>query len=250
MFGHNSFNVTAPYKSEDNGDISDKSLEVENYLLSITPMPDFDTSEDPEIIMERHIQNQKKVNKIIKSIIGTPGGKKVEGKSLTWCYQNQYGPHIHWELKSKDSEGNYTVKYKKGKEDVSFLDEGKVFLLMSGLPKLVMGDFYSSRVTCDDLGIAKTDTDITGCMRVDAINYNPDATIGDDSCEYSTRSHPTNTNSDPVETKTQEPVVETKSETPYLSIIAFLAASGVLGNGIIHHYQITDRIKSLIAKYK
>jgi hypothetical protein len=174
----------------------------------------------------------------------------VEDKSLTWCYQNQYGPHIHWELKSKDSEGNYTVKYKKGKEDVSFLDEGKVFLLMSGLPKLVIGDFYSSRVTCDDLGIAKTDTDITGCMRVDAINYNPDATIGDDSCEYSTRSLPTNTNSDPVETKTQEPVVETKSETPYLSIIAFLAASGVLGNGIIHHYQITDRIKSFIAKYK
>lgn len=250
MFGHNSFNFTAPYKSEDTGGvISDESLMVENFLLSITPMPDFETSEDPEVIMERWTQDQDKVTQIIKSIIGTPGGKKVEGKSLTWCYQNQYGPHIHWKINSKDSEGNYTVKYKSGKEDVSFLDdEGKVFLLMSGLPKLVIGDFYSSRVNCDDLGIAKTD--ITGCMRVDAINYNPDATIGDDSCEYSTRSLPTATNSDPVETKTQEPVVETKSKTSYLSIIAFLAASGVLGNGIIHHYQITDRIKSLIAKYK
>ncbi len=247
MFGHNSFNFSAPYKSEGAGVVSDESLIVENFLLSITPRPDFDTSEDPEAIMERWIQDQQKITQILKSIIGTPGGKKVEGKSLTWCYQNQYGPYIHWEIKSKDSEGNYTVKYKNGKEDVSFLDEGKVFLLMSGLPKLVIGDFYSSRVNCDDLGIAKTD--ITGCMRVDAINYNPDATIGDDSCEYATKSLPT-TNSDPVETKTQEPVVETESKTPYLSIIAFLVASGVLGNGIIHHYQITDRIKSLIAKYK
>ena len=113
------------------------------------------------------------------------------------------------------------------------------------------GFTIEDRRDCTPGSVESTEVEeITGCMRVDAINYNPDATIGDDSCEYSTRSLPTNTNSDPVETKTQEPVVETKSETPYLSIIAFLAASGVLGNGIIHHYQITDRIKSLIAKYK
>ena len=113
------------------------------------------------------------------------------------------------------------------------------------------GFTIEDRRVCTPGSVESTEVEeITGCMRVDAINYNPDATIGDDSCEYSTRSLPTNTNSDPVETKTQEPVVETKSETPYLSIIAFLAASGVLGNGIIHHYQITDRIKSLIAKYK
>ena len=113
------------------------------------------------------------------------------------------------------------------------------------------GFTIEDRRVCTPGSVESTEVEeITGCMRVDAINYNPDATIGDDSCEYATRSLPTNTNSDPVETKTQEPVVETKSETPYLSIIAFLAASGVLGNGIIHHYQITDRIKSLIAKYK
>lgn len=92
--------------------------------------------------------------------------------------------------------------------------------------------------------------EITGCMRVDAINYNPDATEDDGSCEYSTRSLPTTNNSDPVEAKAKEPVVETTSKTPYLGLLAFLVASGVLGNGVNHHYQITDRIKSLIAKYK
>ncbi len=92
--------------------------------------------------------------------------------------------------------------------------------------------------------------EVTGCMRVDAINYNPDATEDDGSCEYSTRSMFTNSSPEPAMVKTEDPLIETTSKTPYLSIIAFLAASGVLGNGVNHHYQITDRIKSYIAKYK
>ena len=43
MFGHNSFNFSAPYKSEGSGVVSDESLIVENFLLSITPMPEMDT---------------------------------------------------------------------------------------------------------------------------------------------------------------------------------------------------------------
>ena len=90
--------------------------------------------------------------------------------------------------------------------------------------------------------------EITGCMRVDAINYNPDATEDDGSCEYSTRPMFTNSSPEPAMVKTEDPIIETTSKTPYLSIIAFLAASGVLGNGVNHHYQITDRIKAFGTK--
>ena len=113
------------------------------------------------------------------------------------------------------------------------------------------GFLLEERRECTQESVESTEgEEISGCMRVDATNYNPDATEDDGSCEYSTRSLPTNNNSDPVEAKAQEPVVETTSKTPYLGLLAFLVASGVLGNGVNHHYQITDRIKSFIAKYK
>ena len=91
------------------------------------------------------------------------------------------------------------------------------------------GFTIEDRRVCTPGSVESTEVEeITGCMRVDAINYNPDA----------------------AKVKTEDPIIETTSKTPYLSIIAFLAASGVLGNGVNHHYQITDRIKSYIAKYK
>ena len=113
------------------------------------------------------------------------------------------------------------------------------------------GFTIEDRRVCTPGSVESTEVEeITGCMRVDAINYNPDATEDDGSCEYSTRSMFTNSSPEPAMVKTEDPLIETTSKTPYLSIIAFLAASGVLGNGVNHHYQITDRIKSYIAKYK
>ena len=113
------------------------------------------------------------------------------------------------------------------------------------------GFTIEDRRVCTPGSVESTEVEeITGCMRVDAINYNPDATEDDGSCKYSTRPMFTNSSPEPAMVKTEDPVIETTSKTPYLSIIAFLAASGVLGNGVNHHYQITDRIKSYIAKYK
>ena len=196
MFGHNSFNVTAPYKSEGGCEIIEEDW-----------------------------------------------NKWTDCGETSQQFRNKY---IFGDSSCADQIA------KRGEEIITSLQEKGFSVNGSGYHedgrfKFGIGQQRPCTTSSEE---SEEPEEITGCMRVDAINYNPDATIGDDSCEYATRSLPTTTNSDPVETKTQEPVVETKSETPYLSIIAFLAASGVLGNGIIHHYQITDRIKSLIAKYK
>ena len=204
MFGHNFFNFTAPYKSEEGCDY-DKSDFTDWSICGGSSWSEY-----------AQVRTQTFRNK------GIPDE----------CYANLEDLVKSKVTSMKDAGSN--VHYYSFPED----DSGNA------------GFTIEDRRDCTPGSVESTLEEITGCMRVDAINYNPDATIGDDSCEYSTRSLPTATNSDPVETKTQQPVVETKSKTSYLSIIAFLAASGVLGNGIIHHYQITDRIKSLIAKYK
>jgi len=110
------------------------------------------------------------------------------------------------------------------------------------------GFTIEDRRECTPGSVESTEVEVEGCMRVDAINYNPDATVDDESCEYSTRPMFTNSDPEPVEATTiKEPVVESAGRD-YLSIIAFLVASGVLGNGINYQYQITDRIKAFGTK--
>ena len=163
MFGHGAFDSPMNLSKG-----AEESYEYGNgpaLLSEIVPMPDVDGMTDEEIqsALEDMQKEMDQLTSVISAIFQTGKGPQFyEDKGVEWCFQNKFGPYVHWKLYEVDDDGNLTIETMGGEEVVTLLDEGQVLQIFDTLPILQGGNFRAWRSSCSDMGLERESFDYGG----------------------------------------------------------------------------------------